>query len=234
MENKMSKSFVKSILLTVSTSIIFCNNALNAQDILGGIKVDVNMSNFILSDMDWMKSKLGLGLTVGGYTKLEFTEFFGLQPEILLHYKTSTVEETKSDNKRDFQYFGIEIPLYAVGQTNLWNGKGFIGVGPYIGFGIDARYKSDGMDDIDLYKEYNNQKSEMQRLDFGVGIMLGYEISKNRLQILATYKTGVIDALNANKDNSTMLNQTFSLGLGYRFTSTEKPNSGNPHSSPKR
>jgi hypothetical protein len=56
----------------------------------------------------------------------------------------------------------------------------------------------------------------MQRWDFGAGAMLGYEFGC-RLQISATYKIGFINALNAGKDNATLLPQTVSLGLGYRF-----------------
>jgi len=188
----------------------------SAQGLLGGIKVDANMSNFILSDMNGMKSKMGFGVTAGGYTKFEFGENFALQPEILLHFKNSKMEVKSTGNETDFQYFGVELPVYAVGQFNLGSGKAFIGAGPYLGLGIDARYKAKGMDDVKLYKEYNGQKSEMQRWDVGAGAMLGYELS-NRMQVTATYKIGFIDALNANKDNASMLNQTISLGLGYRF-----------------
>ena len=187
-----------------------------AQGISGGIKANANMSNFILSDLDGMKSKLGFGATVGGFGKIEFSENFALQPELLLHFKTSKMEVKASGKETDFQYFGVEIPVYAVGQVNLGDGKGFIGIGPYLGLGIDARYKASGMDDVELYKEYGGQKSDMQRFDFGAGAMFGYEFS-NRIQIVANYKIGFIDALNANKDNASMLNQTVSLGLGYRF-----------------
>jgi len=187
-----------------------------AQEVLGGIKVDATMSNFILNDLDGMKSKLGFGASVGGYTKIEFNNHFALQPELLLHFKTSKMEVEATGNETDYQYFGIEIPIYAVGQKSLWGGKGFIGVGPYLGLGIDARYKADGMDDVELYKEYNNRDSEMQRWDVGMGAMLGYEFGC-RLQILASYKIGFINALNANKDDASMLNQAISLGLGYRF-----------------
>ena len=187
-----------------------------AQGILGGIKVESNMSNFILSDMDGMKSKMGFGVTAGGYTKLEFGENFALQPELLLHFKVSKMEAKASNVEMDFQYFGVELPVYAVGQFNLGSGKGFIGAGPYLGMGIDARFKANDMDDVNLYKEYDSQKSEMQRFDVGMGAMLGYELV-SRLQITATYKIGFIDALNANKDNASMQNQTISLGLGYRF-----------------
>jgi hypothetical protein len=184
--------------------------------VYGGIKIDANLSNFILGDMPGMKSKMGFGITAGGYTKIEFSRNFALQPEILLHYKNSTMETKATGGEVDFQYFGVELPLYVMGQMSLGKGKGFIGIGPYVGFGIDARYKTDGADDVKLYKEYNGRESEMQRWDFGVGTMLGYEFN-SRLQISATYKIGFINSLNAEKDNASMLPQTISLGLGYRF-----------------
>jgi len=209
-------NIMKRVVLSVALVLGLGLTQAHAQEILGGMKADANMSNFILSDMDGMKSKLGFGATIGGYTKIGLGENFALQPEILLHYKNSKMEEKSSGGEMDFQYFGLEIPVYAVGQTNIGNGKGFFGVGPYLGLGFDARYKASGMDDLKLYKEYGGQKSAMQRWDFGAGAMLGYEFG-NRLQIIATYKIGFIDALNANKDNASMLNQTVSLGLGYRF-----------------
>jgi len=188
----------------------------HAQNVLSSIKADVNMSNFILSDMDGMKSKLGVGATLGGFARVEFGDNFALQSEMLLHFKNSKMEEKASGYETDFQYFGLEIPVYAVGQTSIGSGKGFIGVGPYLGIGIDARFKAKGMDDVELYQKYDGQKSEMQRFDFGVGAMLGYELGSG-FQISATYKIGFIDALNANKDNAGLLNQTVSLGVGYRF-----------------
>jgi len=189
---------------------------LQAQEVKGGIKIDATLSNFLLSDMDGMKSKVGPGISVGGYTKIMLGENFALQPEILLHYKNSIMEVKSSGKETDYQYFGVEIPFYAVGQTSIGKGKGFLGAGPYLGFGIDARYKADGMDAVELYKEYNGQKSELQRWDFGLGVMLGYEFGSG-LQIIGGWKIGFIDALNANKDNASMLNNTFNLGLGYRF-----------------
>jgi len=208
---------MKKIVFSVAVMLGLGLTNIQAQEVLGGIKVDANLSNFILSDMDGMKSKLGFGVSAGGYTKIALSENFGLQPEILLHFKNSKMEVEATGHETDYQYFGVELPVYAVGQTNIGNGKGFIGLGPYLGFGIDARYKgTGGAKDVELYKEYGGQESAMQRWDFGAGLMLGYEFG-NRLQILASYKIGFIDALNAGKDNASMLNQTVSLGLGYRF-----------------
>ena len=209
---------MKKVVLSVALVLGLGIAKTQGQEVLGGMKIDANVSNFILSDMDGMKSKMGFGVTAGGYTKFMFSESFGLQPEILLHFKNSKME-TKGfgGSETDFQYFGVELPVNAVGQMNIGSGKGFVGVGPYFGLGIDARYKgTGGADDLKLYKEYNGQKSGMQRFDLGAGVMLGYELS-NRLQITASYKIGFIDALNAGKDNASMLNQTVSVGLGYRF-----------------
>ena len=207
---------MKKIILSVAILMGLGLTQVNAQKVSFGAKGEANASNFILSDMNGMKSNLGFGATVGGFGKIEFSENFAMQPELLFHFKTSQMETKATGDKTDFQYFGVEVPVYAVGQMNLGNGKGFIGVGPYIGCGIDARYKNTGADDVDLYKEYGGAKSALQRLDVGAGAMLGYEFS-NGIQVNASYKMGFLNALNADKDNATMRNQTISLGVGYRF-----------------
>ena len=207
---------MKRVILSVVLALGLGMTQTHAQSVSGGIKADANLSNFIMSDMDGTKSKMGAGASIGGFAKFGFSENFALQPELLLHFKNSKLEEKTSGFETDFQYFGLEIPVYAVGQTNIGNGMGFIGVGPYLGIGFDARFKAKGMDDVKLYKEYDGQKSDLQRWDVGLGVMVGYELS-NRLQITASYKIGFINALNANKDDASIWNQTVSLGLGYRF-----------------
>lgn len=206
---------MKKIFLSLAVVLGFGLSQINAQTSFG-IKAEANTSNFILSDMSGMKSDMGFGATLGGFTKIELSENFALQPELLFHFKNSQMETKATGVKTDYQYFGVEIPVYAVGQMKLGTGKGFIGIGPYAAFGGDARYKNNGMDDINLYKEYGGAKSAMQRWDFGAGAMIGYEFS-NRIQINASYKMGFMNALNAEKDNAKMRNQTISLGIGYRF-----------------
>jgi len=208
---------MKKIILSVALVLVLGITSINAQDVSKGIKVEANTSNFILSDMDNMESNLGFGATIGGFGVIDFTENFALRSELLLNYKNSVMKDKNTKAEIDYQYFGIEIPVYAVGQIALENGKAFVGVGPYIGFGIDARYKANGADDIKLYEEIGHTgKTNMQRWDVGAGLLLGYEFS-NKIQINASYKIGFVDALDAGKDNATMLNQTVSLGLAYSF-----------------
>lgn len=207
---------MKKVMLSLALVIGLGATQANAQKVDFGVKAEANTSNFILTDMGGMKSNLGFGASLGGFAKFNLGEHFAIQPELLFHFKTSEMKMKTTGAKIDYQYFGAEIPVYAVGQIKLGNGKGYIGIGHYIGLGFDARYKADNTDDIKLYKEYSGQKSAFQRFDFGAGAMLSYEFACG-IQINAGYKIGFIDALNANKDNATMLPQTISLGLGYLF-----------------
>ena len=212
---------MKKMILSVALIIGLGTVNMSAQTLLErlkfGIKTEANTSGFLLNDMNNMKSKLGFGVSIGGFGSIEFNENFAIREDILFHYKNSVMEDKTTGKETDYQYFGVEIPLYAVGQFALGSGKAFVGIGPYFGFGIDARYKVDGADDIKLYDEIGNtSKSNMQRLDVGAGLMLGYEFS-NKLQINAGYKVGFRDALDAEKSNATMLNETISLGLAYSF-----------------
>lgn len=203
---------MKKIILTLAILAGLSTFSANAQDkkISFGVKAEANLSNHLLSDMDNMKSKLGFGASVGGFAKFDLHKNFAIQPEVLFHYKTSKLEEKNTKFEQDFEYWGVEIPVYAMGQMNLWNGRGYVGLGPYVGMGFSAE-----LEDVDMYKKHND-KREMTRWDFGAGVMVGYEF-KFGLQINAGYKMGFINNLDRYKDDHKMRNEVISLGVAYRF-----------------
>lgn len=203
----MKKIILVCLSVFMTTSLV----QLSAQtSISGGIKAEANMSNFFLSDLGGDKSTMKVGPSLGGFMKIEFNENFALQPEMMFYFRNS--EYKSGGQKDDFEQWGMQIPIYAVGQMNLGTGKGYIGVGPYVGFGFDAKMKDA---DVDMYKEVGG-KTPMSRWDVGAGVMVGYEFS-NRVQINAGYQIGFLDQLDATKDNATMRTQTVSLGVAYRF-----------------
>jgi opacity protein-like surface antigen len=202
---------MKKVILSVAVVLGLGISQINAQKLSGGIKAESNMSNFILSDLDNAESSMKIGAGIGGFIKYDLNDFFAIQPELMLHFKSSEMEQNAT--KDDFQYLGFDLPVYAMGQWQNEGGNRFYaGFGPYIGLGLGAKYKDA---DIDLYEEVAGQKP-MQRFDFGFGAQVGYEFNE-RIQINAGYKLGIIDALDAEKDNATMLPQMVSLGLGFRF-----------------
>ncbi len=203
---------MKKIILSLAVVFGLCFTQLNAQGISGGIKAEANLGNFILSDLPGVSSDMGFGATLGGFMKADITQHFAIQPELLFHFKTSTTKVGSLEN--DFRYWGAEIPVYAMGQWNAGNGRFYAGVGPYVALGFSAKYDNN---DVDLYKKDKvTDESALRRFDFGFGATLGYEFY-NGIQINAGYKIGVIDAMDAGRDNASMLPETISLGLGYRF-----------------
>ena len=175
-----------------------------------GLKANANMSNFFLKDMDGVQSNMGIGFSTGAFMKIE-SDYFALQYELLLHYKTSELEGL---SKADYKQWALELPVYLMGQIFTGSGKIFIGAGPYVGFGLDAK-QSPG--NLDLFqKEAVIGKAIMQRWDFGLGGMVGYEF-KSGISFSAGYQAGLINRLSAEKDVVSMKNQTLSAGIGYKF-----------------
>lgn len=179
----------------------------------GGPKVEANVSSFFLSDMPGVSSKMNAGGTLGGFFGFRFSENFSIQEDILLHYQTSQLEQ--DGKKGDFSYWGAELSFYAVGHWQNRNGRIIIGAGPFVGYGLDAKYEIDGIE-TDLYEKDSKDEKPFQPFNIGAAVMLGYEL-KCGLQFNASYKLGVLDQLDANKKNASMLPSRISLGVAYRF-----------------
>ncbi len=208
---KMKKIYLACLSLLMTAGLV----KVNAQSPISyGVKAELNMSNFFLSDLDNYSSRMKAGPNLGGFMKIDLHENFAIQPELSFFYRTSKIkkEGAKNDN---FEQWGMQIPIYAIGQTNLGNGRFYGGVGPFVGLGFDAKRKIKNADNIDLYKKVDGDK-EMNRWDFGFGALLGYELN-NKFQINATYQVGVINQLDRLKDDAKLRSQVVSLGLGYRF-----------------
>lgn len=182
-----------------------------------GLKTNANMSRFLLQKMAGYKCEMKPGVSLGGFMKIESSRGFVLQPELIVHYKTLTMKEKSSGMESDYQYWGIEIPIYYIGQFKLGSGKGFAGAAPYVALGLDARSETAGESAVNLYeKDEITDKATMQRWDFGFNALLGYEF-KFGLQINAGYQIGLINTLKSPENNAKIRNQGLSLGVGYKF-----------------
>jgi len=203
----MKKMVLVCLSVLMTTGLV----TVNAQTHISyGVKAEANMSNFLLSDLDNQSSTMKLGPTLGGFMNIGLHENFSIQPEVLFFYRNSKMETGTAED--DFRQWGMQVPVYFLGQTYTNSGKFYAGVGPYLGLGFDARYKDA---DKDLYKKLNDE-ADMNRWDFGLGALVGYEF-QNGIQINAGYQLGLVDQLDALKDDASMRPQTVSLGVGYRF-----------------
>lgn len=173
-----------------------------------GVKLDGNLTNVKVSNLQNGSSLFKPGASVGGFAKIEFCEYFALQPELLLSYVDTKVNT--SGEKVRFKYASVEIPVYALGQFNLGKGKAFLGVGPNVGYGFSADTKTEKLPDWDA----NANKLELSHFYLGGGVMVGYEFCFG-LNVHAGYKLAY-DLSSKNKTSGADT-QTISLGVGYRF-----------------
>ena len=179
-----------------------------------GIKANVGASNFVIRDMPDCRSNMGFSMLAGGFLKLE-SRGFALQYELLVRYRSSEMEDTIMQNRTTYQYWGLELPIYIMGQIHTKAGEIFIGAGPYLGFGIDAKQDPEN---VNLYRKDNTTgKAMMQRWDFGVGTMLGFEFNNGISLNIGCYQGGLVNVLSAEKDSRSMKNQVINFGVGYKF-----------------
>lgn len=207
---------MKKIVMVIASVLIVGLTQLNAQSsffnrLSFGVKTEGNASNFILSDMDNLKTNIGAGGSIGGFIKLDLSKKFAIQEDILFSYLTS---EWEQNGKKDtYESLAIDVPIYAMGQWSLpTGGRIYAGVGPYVSMGVKAKLKDS---DVDLYEEVNGE-TPFTRITAGGAAQIGYEFNFG-LQVNASYRVGLINSLDSQKDDAKMNSQTLSLGIGYRF-----------------
>ena len=178
-----------------------------------GIKATVNLSDFIIRNSDNYQINMKPGGSAGIFLKLE-SKSFAFHYELWLRYKSFEMENKDTQTNTDFQYWSLELPVYFMGQINTGSGKIFIGAGPYVTLGLDGK-QNPGNVDI-FYKSATTDKRIMQRWDFGLGAIAGFEFN-NGIIVFSGYQVGFVNALNLENDNTSFKNKIASFGIGYKF-----------------
>lgn len=201
---------MKKVIFTSILVIAFMFTlTVNAQTTLSfGVKLDGSLSNAKVSNRQNGSTSFKPGASVGGFAKIEFCEYFALQPELLFSYAEAKVNTSGEKNR--FKYASVEIPVYAMGQFSVGKGKVFLGIGPNVGYGFSADSKTEKLSDWDA----SANKLELSHFYLGGGAMVGYEFCF-RLNIHAGYK--LTYDLSSKSKTSGVDTQTISLGVGYRF-----------------
>ena len=212
----MRKLFFAILIFAATIKGIYAQNKNDGQvKTTWGIKTEFNSSGFIISKTSDVAGEMKIGASGGGFVNFEIAEHFALQGELMYHYRTSDINI--SGLHRDFRFWGMQIPIYAIYQWKFAREcKFYAGLGPYAEFGFDAKLKWAG-EKLDLYKkDVTTEVSTMKDSDVGFGIIIGYEFAKG-IQVNVDYKIGVTNILDANISALKMFPHAAGLGIGYRF-----------------
>lgn len=155
-----------------------------------GPRAGLNLASIVGDNED---AKMKIGFQVGGAANYEISDMFSLQPGLLLSMKGVTDDLDEDEGKSSMSLGYLEIPVNAVA-----NFSGFqVFAGPYVGLGLfgKSKWEYDGeSNDTDIqfvsdYKDVDDDKFGLKRLDFGINAGLGYKM--DALQIQAGYGLGL-------------------------------------------
>lgn len=171
-----------------------------------GVKAEANVSGFTFNHMPGYGRSLGVGAGFGGFLKIDFGEYFALQPELIFDWRNSELKVGGTTNR--YVCLGMEVPVYAMGQLRLRSGdRAYVGIGPWLSLGVSAKNTTT---DMNLYRIL------MRRGDVGAALQIGYEFAFG-MQVNASYKYGLFNRLSAPENGAFMRREVISLGIAYRF-----------------
>lgn len=189
-----------------------------------GLRAGVNFQNlngkFAGNDLDY---KLKTGFHVGVNAEIPLADEFYIQPGLLFSTKGANWDDN-NDTKTNISY--LELPVNFLYKPVLGTGKLLLGFGPYAGYAIGGKVKSDN-GDTDL--EFESELSQAQalqylrtyrRFDFGANLLAGYEFS-NKFSVQLNAQLGLTnispEIAGTDSDDYKTKNTGFGVSVGYRF-----------------
>lgn len=223
---------MKTKLISIVILLFLSVTLATAQDkgkssfgILGGI----NFQNLNGKDYygDKLENDMIIGYHVGVNVQLPIVEGFYFQPGLLFSTKGAKNTENSVTTTVNLSY--IEMPLNFVYKGLLGKGYIMVGLGPYIGYGIMGKVKTEtgtesSEQDIEFQKvvEVDDPLTVpyYKALDVGGNILFGYELPLGLFfQLNAQLGMLKINPEYAAfpEDKSSVKNTGFGLSMGYRF-----------------
>lgn len=125
----------------------------------------------------------------------------------------------KYDEKITLNY--LEIPVNILYNIPVGIGKIFVGGGPYVAFGLSARYRSNyyvsagqNTQTGETQGEITFNKNGYKNPDYGINTLLGLRL-KNNMSFNVGYGLGLTNLYRGS--GSSVKNEVLSISLGYEF-----------------
>jgi hypothetical protein len=178
-----------------------------------GVKADLNVSNYLISESSNLKYSHKAGFSAGLLYRYGWRENRALEADMILRYSDLNMKDKTTGESADYRYFGVEIPAYHIMYADIDENILYMGIGQFVSYGLFKRYRS-GQNGK---KQFPTAKDEIYRWNLGLALIVGYE-TKSRLQFFFNYNMGFLNMVEPEFENINMLTQLISLGVGYRFS----------------
>jgi hypothetical protein len=221
------KSKIISITLIVLLSVTITkaqSQSIMSFGILGGINFqNLNGKNYA---GDKLENDLIAGYHAGVNVQIPLAPEFYFQPGVSFSTKGSKHVGSLLTTTTSLSY--IEVPLNLVYKGQLGNGYVLVGFGPYLGYGIMGKVKTEGGSaSLESDIEFKNVVEigdpvayYYKALDAGANFLFGYEMASG----IFAHLNAQAGMLNINPeykvlsdDKSIIRNTGFGLSIGYRL-----------------
>ena len=214
---------------TMAAAALLLGSALYAQDMTYdagrttfGVRAGVNFQtlNGKNASGDKLENNVRTGFHAGINAEVPLGTGFYLQPGVLYSQKGAEFE-----NNDELQLSYLEVPVNFVYKPILGTGRMLLGFGPYVGFGIDGKYKTaNGAEsEVGFENEVPANPSAgiyVKRMDAGANVLAGYEFANN-FSFQLNAQLGLANILpepaSGSNNDARLKNTGFGLSLGYRF-----------------
>lgn len=190
-----------------------------------GLRAGVNFQNINGKNAagDRLEYRITPGFNIGVNAEIPVAQDYFIQPGVL--FTTKGAREKNSDSKYRLAY--VEVPVNFLYKPMLGTGKLLLGFGPYAAYGVEAKYKPETGNDVDIKfrnavttTEAVSGNPYIKRFDAGANFLAGYELS-NTLSLQLNAQLGLVKINPANEgitnDNTSLKNTGFGISAGYRF-----------------
>lgn len=182
-----------------------------------GVKVGPNFSSATSkSSGEKQTSSMLVGVAGGVYANLPIAPEFYVQPSLMYEGKGGK-DKDNSDIKTRLNYLTLPIDLLFKPEMPNGSGAWFVGVGPYLGYGISGKTSYDnGTAEVsgDPFKDNAYSDALLKRFDAGANVQLGYEMASG-FNVALNAELGLLNLRNHGDNDNTFRNTSFGVTLGY-------------------
>lgn len=226
----MKKIFALSIALLMG-SATFAQTGMSGKDARFGIKAGVNLSRLYFSGFTGATSlndntKDNVGYNITAFGDFGVGKNFFIQPGVSLQNKgTKRIDPTLSTTITQ-NIMAIEVPINAVLRIPTGDAGALqISAGPYIGFNIDGKQKTETVVAGNTTKSESDLKfgkttsDNYSGTDFGANFGIGYRLN-NGFTINSNYGLGLTNMFpkdSQSGNNNKAVNRVLGFSVGYSF-----------------
>jgi len=222
-------SMKKQIRFQILAILIVSSPSLFGQTL--GVKAGLNLSNFFVKDDHETYSeeyKWKSGFHLGATVEFQLGKLWSLETGLLLStkgHKEMTEDSFLNESiklKASTILYYFDIPITAKVSIPVGKMKIYGSLGPYVGFGLIGKSKSEltlngqtEKEEEDISWGSDEEDDHLRRLDLGLTMAAGIEIKS--IQLGLNYNLGLANISAYRDEGATIKNKVIGISLAYRF-----------------